>query len=200
MGFSRQEYWSGLPVPSLGIFGPRDRTHISCLARRFFTTEPPGKLILSWINPPFYPNVAPVNYTLTNESCSINIFLWKGRSCQPLSIGKLWHIGETQISFRIGAPVPLRCWVDQSILTINVLLSALTFTQSADSLGPVWGDFSIHHEMKQPCRPDGLSPSLSIVHGWEPLVAWKSELNSHLGNWDATLTSTLWNVWPWMWL
>ena len=46
MGFSRQEYWSGLPFPSpgdlpdLGIepgFPP--------LAGGFFTTEPPGKSI-----------------------------------------------------------------------------------------------------------------------------------------------------------
>ena len=33
VGFSRQEYWSGVPLPSP-----------SCIAGRFFTTEPPGKL------------------------------------------------------------------------------------------------------------------------------------------------------------
>ena len=47
MGFSRQEYWSGLPFPT-----PRDLsdpgikpTSPASLARagRFFTTEPPGK-------------------------------------------------------------------------------------------------------------------------------------------------------------
>ena len=32
MGFSRQEYWSGLPFPS-----PGDRTQISRIAGRFFT-------------------------------------------------------------------------------------------------------------------------------------------------------------------
>ena len=44
MEFSRQECWSGLPVPSLGIFPTRDRTQVSCNAGGFFTTEPPGKL------------------------------------------------------------------------------------------------------------------------------------------------------------
>ena len=50
MGFSRKEYWSGLPFPSsqpTESSHPRDRTHVSCVscnAGRFFTTEPPGKL------------------------------------------------------------------------------------------------------------------------------------------------------------
>ena len=41
MGFSRQEYWSGLPLGSQ----PRDRTPVSCigLTVEFFADEPPGK-------------------------------------------------------------------------------------------------------------------------------------------------------------
>ena len=43
MEFSEQEYWSGLPFPS-----PEDPPNpgiepVSCLAARFFTTEPPEK-------------------------------------------------------------------------------------------------------------------------------------------------------------
>ena len=49
MGFSRQEYWSGLPCPPPGdLPDPRDRTCISrdsCTAGGFFTTEPPRKPI-----------------------------------------------------------------------------------------------------------------------------------------------------------
>ena len=47
MGFSRQEYWSGLPfppavnLPDPGIEYPV-LAESSALARRFFTTEPPG--------------------------------------------------------------------------------------------------------------------------------------------------------------
>ena len=43
MGFPRQEYWSGLPFPPLVDLPKRDRTHISCLAGKFFTTEAPQK-------------------------------------------------------------------------------------------------------------------------------------------------------------
>ena len=46
MGFSRQEYWSGLPYPPPGDL-PRDWVHISLvfwITGRFFTTEPQGKL------------------------------------------------------------------------------------------------------------------------------------------------------------
>ena len=41
-GFSRQEYWSAI-FSSRGSSWPRDQTHISCTAGRFFTTEPSGK-------------------------------------------------------------------------------------------------------------------------------------------------------------
>ena len=47
MGFSRQEYWSGLPFPSPGDLsnpGIKPASPVaSALAGRFFTTEPPGK-------------------------------------------------------------------------------------------------------------------------------------------------------------
>ena len=44
MGFSRQEYWNGLPFPSPGdvpYLGVKPSS--PALAGRFFTTEPPGK-------------------------------------------------------------------------------------------------------------------------------------------------------------
>ena len=39
MEFSSKEYWSGLPFPSPGggSSWPRDQTHVSCIAGRFFT-------------------------------------------------------------------------------------------------------------------------------------------------------------------
>ena len=44
MGFSRQEYWSGLPFPSLGdLPDPGIEPASSALAGGFFTTEPLGK-------------------------------------------------------------------------------------------------------------------------------------------------------------
>ena len=47
MGFSRQEYWSGLSFPSPGDLshpGIKPTSPVSpVLAGRFFTTEPPGK-------------------------------------------------------------------------------------------------------------------------------------------------------------
>ena len=46
IGFSRQEYWSGLPFPSPGDFpGPGIKPVSLALAGRFSTTEPPGKLL-----------------------------------------------------------------------------------------------------------------------------------------------------------
>ena len=48
MGFSRQEYWSGLPFLSPGdLPKPGIKPVSPALAGRFFTTEPPGKLLTS---------------------------------------------------------------------------------------------------------------------------------------------------------
>ena len=44
MGFSRQEYWSGLPFPPPGdLPNPGMELVSPALAGGFFTTEPPGK-------------------------------------------------------------------------------------------------------------------------------------------------------------
>ena len=44
MGFPRQEYWSGLPLPSQGALPhPGIKPVSPALAGRFFTTEPLGK-------------------------------------------------------------------------------------------------------------------------------------------------------------
>jgi len=44
MGFPRQEYWSGLPLPSPGdIPDPGIKLASPALAGRFFTAEPPEK-------------------------------------------------------------------------------------------------------------------------------------------------------------
>ena len=47
MGFSKQEYWGGLPFPSPGDLSELEiEPESPALAGRFFTTEPPGKQIL----------------------------------------------------------------------------------------------------------------------------------------------------------
>jgi len=44
MGFSRQEYWIGLPCPPPGdLPHPGTEPTSPALEGRFFTTEPPGK-------------------------------------------------------------------------------------------------------------------------------------------------------------
>ena len=48
MGFSRQEYWIGLPFPPPGdLSDPGIKPVSSAWADGFFTTEPQGKMIYS---------------------------------------------------------------------------------------------------------------------------------------------------------
>ena len=65
IGFPRQEYWSGLPLPSPGdLPNPGTEPESPALAGRFFTTEPPGKphhlpndqhmlQVHAWVKDPF---------------------------------------------------------------------------------------------------------------------------------------------------
>ena len=46
-----------------GSSSPRNQTHVSCIARRFFTSEPPGK--------PKIPSTAPGNQNLLSQICSL---------------------------------------------------------------------------------------------------------------------------------
>ena len=48
VGFSRQEYWSGLPFPSPGSSSwPRDQTQVSCIAGRLFAIWAVFRLAMS---------------------------------------------------------------------------------------------------------------------------------------------------------
>ena len=48
MGFPRQEYWSGLPFPpSVNLPDPGIESTSPILTSGFFTTELPGKLLMS---------------------------------------------------------------------------------------------------------------------------------------------------------
>ena len=52
MGFSREEYWSGLPFPIPGDLPNLGTEPTSpTLASRFFTTEPPGKVKVAQLCP-----------------------------------------------------------------------------------------------------------------------------------------------------
>ena len=55
VGFSRQDYWSGLPFPTAGdLPNPGVETTSPALAGGFFTTEPPGKQTLFLTSCPSY--------------------------------------------------------------------------------------------------------------------------------------------------
>ena len=68
MGFSRQEYWSGLPFPSPGdLPNPGIKPVSPVLAGKFFTTEPPEKpkeVYVSFINQHVSIDLQPQKSTL----------------------------------------------------------------------------------------------------------------------------------------
>ena len=60
MGYPRQEHWSGLPFLPPGYVSDLG---ISCLAGRFFTTEPPGKPIITYNEVSFAKNTESLGCT-----------------------------------------------------------------------------------------------------------------------------------------
>ena len=95
MGFSRQEYWNGLPFPS-----PEDLLYPGiiplspmspALAGRFFTTEPPGK-----------PNISLKKTALLEEE--LNCFKWENKS--GLGIQEQ-QISNSKVIFPAGISIKL---------------------------------------------------------------------------------------------
>ena len=77
LGFSRQEYWSRLPFPSLGInpSQPRDQTQVSCIAGRFFSIWATKEaLSLFWlIVSPLFSFPSGVFHSLGSYNCSLMV-------------------------------------------------------------------------------------------------------------------------------
>ena len=63
MGFSRQEYWNGLPCPPPGGSSqPRDWIPVSCIAGGFFTAKPVGKFQKSIFRYPYFEQTYQIDF------------------------------------------------------------------------------------------------------------------------------------------
>ena len=94
MGFSRQEYWSGLPVPSPGESSqPRARTQVSCIVDRHFTIWATREvlnyciIIVSFKNMPFIVCQLWLNKLFEN-------LLGKETYTTLVNIKKKWNVTE----------------------------------------------------------------------------------------------------------
>ena len=89
MRFFRQEYWNGLLFPSPGhLPNPGSEPASPALAGRFFTTEPPGKLLIitTLQTTPKLSNLK--QQTPTHSFCRSEI--WVQLSWVPLALGLSW--------------------------------------------------------------------------------------------------------------
>ena len=90
MGFSRQEYWSGLPFPSPGdLPNPGIEPGSPALQADALPTEPPGKP-LWWSVPATRNTIWERSFMETNSESRIcvHIFLWT-----HFGMGKIWTTG-----------------------------------------------------------------------------------------------------------
>ena len=111
MGFPRQEYWSGLPFPSLGdLPNPGTEPVSPALPGGFFTTEPPGK---PW--QVTYPLRTPIS-TFSNENNHRAVAV-RVDACETLS-GRKYSSIYYQFS-----PIPHRSgWSGQYVNFTNTFL------------------------------------------------------------------------------
>ena len=94
MGFSRREYWSGLPCLSPGdLPDPGIEAAPPCLlhCRRFFTTEPPGK--------PIYYNMLYIftclKYSSTDFKNKSQLFYRQKKAGSYLGVAENYNLGQT---------------------------------------------------------------------------------------------------------
>ena len=111
MGFSRQEYWSGLPFPVPGgLPDPGIKTASPALAGGFFITEPSRK---------------PTRYTVVLNRC-----YWPPSSQPKRTLRNLVGFKETQTRsiMSIQSPLSFICRFWQYILTAHQFIQLLAST------------------------------------------------------------------------
>ena len=101
MGFSTQEYWSGLPFPSPGESSPaRDQTWISCIVGRFFTNWATREAALSQsCHPNISSFVAPFSSS-PHSFLASGSFLWVSSLYQVAKVLQL-QLQSFQWIFRV---------------------------------------------------------------------------------------------------
>ena len=126
VGFSREEYWSGLPFPPPGnLPNPGIKPASPTLAGRFFTTEPPGKA-----KPPQPPIQTFVKQTFTNN--------------QAQNISCNWLHGFHKVPALVLSGVPTTTWHVVGGRTNNIsetqfyYLHGSSITQPESSYSYIW--------------------------------------------------------------
>ena len=110
MGFSRQEYWSGLPFPSPGdLPDPGIKAGSPTLEADALTSEPPGKPQCSWYQD---LNIAlgalrSRNHVLTRSSCSPSSGRWHRQAKEQEWSGNVGSLGQ---SFQLCSQARKTLW------------------------------------------------------------------------------------------
>ena len=83
LGFSREEYWSGLPFSPGDLPNPGIKSATPSLAGRFFTAESPGKLFYSLYSIKIYYKIMAMISCTMQFPCSLSGKLFLNASEEP---------------------------------------------------------------------------------------------------------------------
>ena len=103
MGFSRQEYWSGLPFPSPGdLPNPGMEPRSPALRADALTSEPPGKPILDYSQLINSVVIVSVDSKTTQPHTHIYIYIYVSILLQTPLPSTLPHKIEQTLCFTVG--------------------------------------------------------------------------------------------------
>ena len=150
MEFTRQGFWSGLPIPSPGyLSNPGMELAISCIADGFFTTELPGKLSKVGLFGFIFPPIFYIYFSHTSFSSSSHIFqkmckdpfLWKSPIPRYSSNGFLSDTVILWLYFSItSVTLEAICWNDTATTSQPSRLMNMKHSASW-----VWGSWFYFH-------------------------------------------------------
>ena len=170
MGFSRREYWSGLPFPSPGISQPRDWTHISCICRQFFFFSA-GRFLTA--GPPGKPTETVICY-LTDQSL-MTILGTDPWLCHPQTCAISSKLSRYPLAAGVGETCSLYL---ERLITFSAQKYMPTHSCHALSFLTLRGLYSSHSTLENGTELQGSSPAPSSINSpkrWRALTESQSQ-------------------------
>ena len=131
MGFTRQEYWSGLHFLLQGIFPTQgSNTKSLALAGRFFITEPLVKPSFMWVNSNYHKAsmiLGHIKKSIVSRKWDVLVLSPSALTRQHLEMGRGCNIGKEHVNSHFPRIIKILSWqvcLPKNFLSVSLFLNS----------------------------------------------------------------------------